>query len=148
MTIIDFTFSKSKTQYDVYKYKIDEGISYNRRKAYRYKVGEVVYDLRTQDTFKYLIKIEVEKSTWKKFRYENEWEYYLTSLNLLDVVVDHLISFLKINSFYKISLPEELEDLIPYELDPSSSLELNIQWFNNFNNPKTKNVLNLAVFHN
>jgi hypothetical protein len=148
MTIIDFTFSKSKTQYDVYKYKIDEGISYNRRKAYRYKVGDIVYDLRTQDTFKYLIKIEVEKSTWKKFRYENEWEYYLTSLNLLDVVVDHLISFLKINSFYKISLPEELEDLVPYKLDPSSSLELDIQWFNNFNNPKTKNVLNLAVFHN
>jgi hypothetical protein len=147
MNLTDFTFSLSKTQYDVYKYKLDDEISYNRRKVYRYKVSDKVYNLRTEDNYKYLIKVEVSEKAWESFKKDDSWEYLVTSLNLLDVIVDHLNGFLKMNSFKEVILPEELEDLVDFKLDPESTKTLNITWFNKLKT-KVKDTLTLVIFNN
>jgi hypothetical protein len=147
MNLTNFNLSLSKTQYDVYKYKLDPYISYNKRKIYRYKVEDLVYDLRTEKLYKYLIKVEVDRKKWFNFKDENSWEYLITAFNLLDTIISHINGILKINSFCKVILPEDLEDLISFELNPSSKTTLNISWFNTFDSVSPE-TLNLSIFSN
>lgn len=147
MNVTNFNLSRSKTQYDVYKYKLDDYISYNKRKVYRYKVNDLVYDLRTEKLYKYLIKVEVDEKEWLKFRENNSWEYFITSFDLLNTILDHINGLLKINSFREIEIPEELEDLIDFEVNPSTNKKLKIKWFNEFSFLE-ENTLNLSIFSN
>lgn len=147
MNVTNFNLCRSKTQYDVYKYKLDEYISYNKRKVYRYKVGDQVYDLRTEKLYKYLIKVEVSKKDWKKFKDDSSWEYFITSFDLLDTIVDHINGILKINNFSGIEIPEELEDLISFEPSELSDKTLKIKWFNKFSFIE-EDTLNLTIFSN
>jgi hypothetical protein len=147
MNVTNFNLSRSKTQYDVYKYKLDDYISYNKRKVYRYKVTDSVYDLRTEKLYKYLMKVEVSEQDWDNFKINNSWEYFITSFDLLDTILNHIHGLLKINSFRTIEMPEELEDLIEFKPNLSTNKKLKIKWFNDFSFIE-ENTLNLTVFSN
>jgi len=146
MNRVNFSFCPSKTQYDLYKYKLDEEISYSKRKLYRSKVKGKLYDLRTEDFTKYLIKVEVDKKSWEKFKLET-WEHTISSLNLVDTIAMHIQGILEVNSFRKIILPEDLEELIDYKENPLSTFELEVSWFDVFTS-SSSGKLNISVFHN
>lgn len=146
MNRVNFSFYPSKTQYDLYKYKLEDGISYSKRKLYRYRVKDKLFDLRTENFTKYLIKVEVDKKIWKKFKTET-WEHTIASLNLVETVVLHLKGILEVNAFHTIILPEDLEDLIDYKEDPLSEFSLEVSWFDIFTE-NSPNKLNLTVFYN
>lgn len=164
MNLINFNPSVSKIQYDGYKYKLDEGIvcnldgnlSYNKRRLHKYRVNEVIYDLRTEDLFKYLFHVEVNESSWNQFKDEGYWEYYLSSLNLLDYIIKHIVGLVKFNRFTEVILPEELKELDLYSklkiCNPNkvkSPKTLEIGWFSDeFNGIPNSNHINLAIFHN
>ena len=153
MTLINFNTSISSIQYDVYKYKLDNKISYNKRRLYKYKVDNKVYDLRTEDNFKFLFNVELDKNHWDTFRNKGMWEYYLSSLNLAELVITHIKGLTKTNKFHTIEFPEEMEDLfeeVTFKLHPHKSTKvLKIKWFSDeFIDPPKEGTLNLAIFHN
>lgn len=165
MNLINFNPSPSKIQYDGYKYKLEEGISYlggeylsyNKRRLHKYKVHNKIYDLKTEDFFKYLFYVEVNENSWKKFKDEGKWEYYLSTLNLLDPIINHIIGLIKFNKFSSVILPEELEELNLREnlklYDKNSNIKnlktMTISWFSDeFIRIPNPNHINLSIFHN
>lgn len=164
MNLINFNPSASKIQYDGYKYKLDNNLtynvegelSYNKRKLHKYRVNEIIYDLRTEDYFKYLFHVEVDEETWEGFKSDHKWEYYLSSLNLLELVIRHISGLVKFNKFTNIILPEELEDLGLHQSLKLTSLSkakypktLDVRWFgDDYTSVPHPGYVNLAIFHN
>lgn len=153
MNLLHFNTSVSPIQYDVYKYKLDNKISYNKRRSYKYKSGDCIYDLRTEDNYKYLFEVRVSADTWSKF-INNDWEYQLVYLNLVDLVIDHLSGFISGNKFNNIIFPDELGEvfeLIPlpkYKNLAQTNRTLRVNWFESEikeNNDK-ESCLDIVIF--
>lgn len=133
MNKLHFNLSPSKTQYDLYKYKIGDTVSYSKRKVYRYPVGDVVYDLRPSDNYKFLYKLLIREKDWENFKNKN-WETYLHELDLYDEITEHLLGFINFNRIKNLILPEDLS--LPSEpIVHDNGLELIVDWFYN---PKIK----------
>lgn len=144
MNKLDFNIDRSKTQYDIYKYKLGKKISYSKRKIYRYSVKGVVYNLRTEPRYKYLYTLEVSEDDWKEFK-ESTWERQLFELDLYKTIIDHLEGITQFNKFNSIKLPEGLEiDLDEHE---NSEIELIIDWFRDTNFKPNSNQVYLVIFN-
>lgn len=144
MNRLNFKTSISKTQYDLYKYKIGDYVSYGKRKVYRYPVNGVVFDLKTEIFFKYLYKLQIPEERWDIFKV-SEWETILYELNLYEDIIDHIKGLVIFNNFGKITLPEGME--IPNESLIKSDLELIVDWFRNPDfRPNDKQVY-FVIFH-
>jgi hypothetical protein len=144
MNKLDFDIEKSKTQYDIYKYKLGKVISYSKRKIYRYSVKGIVYNLRTEPRFKYLFKLGVSLEDWDKFKNEL-WEHKLYELDLYSNITNHLSGMSSFNKFNSIRLPEDLDlDLQEHEC---SEIELIVDWFRDENFKPNNNQVYLVIFH-
>lgn len=144
MNKLNFKTDLSKTQYDLYKYKIGEVVSYGKRKVYRYPVNGVIYNLKTEHTFKYLYEVGVDQKDWDSFK-ESEWENYLFELNMYEDIIDHLKGLVGFNNFGTIILPEGLD--LPNESYVKSDLELIVDWFRDPSfRPKSHQVY-FVIFH-
>jgi hypothetical protein len=141
----NFIPNLSKTQYDLYKYKIGDSISYGKRKVYRYPVHGMVYDLKTELHFKYLYKLNIHKDSWDKFRTET-WEHLLHELNIYEDVIDHVRSLASFNGFNSITFPDG-NHLIDDLVDTKSDLELKVDWFRDEKFRPHDKQLYLVIFH-
>lgn len=144
MNKLNFKTDISKTQYDLYKYKIGSSVSYGKRKVYRYPVNGIYYNLKTEPNFKFLYEVGVDQRTWDSF-VEDEWETYLYELNLYEDIIDHLKGLVGFNNFGKITLPEGLD--IPNESSIKSELELIVDWFRDTKFKPTSNQVYFVIFH-
>ena len=145
MNRLNFKTSISKTQYDLYKYKIGDYVSYGKRKVYRYPVNGVVYDLKTEIFFKYLYKLQIPEERWEVF-IKDDWETLLHELNLYEDVIDQIKGLVEFNGFKDIKLPDGLE-LTDLKLNPNSELELIVDWFRDESiRPNDKQVY-FIIFH-
>lgn len=144
MNKLNFRIEPSKTQYDLYKYKIGNVVSYGKRKVYRYAVNGVYYNIKTEQFFKYLYEVLVPKPEWDKFKNES-WEEVLYELNLYEDIIDHVRGICQQNSFKSISLPEEI-DFEP-EVNPNAGLELIVSWFRDPVFKPNSNQVYYVIFH-
>lgn len=145
MNKLTFDIERSKTQYDMYKYRLGENISYSKRKIYRYEVSGVVYDLKTEPFYKYLFTLGVSLDDWEKFK--EEWEHKLYEFSLYDVIFGHLKGITDFNKFKSITLPEDLEVDLDTHLDGESNLELIVDWFRDVAFKPTNNQVYLVIFN-
>jgi len=144
MNKLNFDIEKSKTQYDIYKYKLGNKISYSKRKIYRYSVKGIVYNLRTEPRFKYLFKLGISLKDWEDFC-GDLWEHKLYELDLYSNIFNHLKGFTSFNKFNSIKLPEDFDlDLQEHE---SSEIELVVDWFRNEEFKPKQNQVYLVIFH-
>lgn len=144
MNSYNFNLSISKTQYDAYKYKIKDTVSYSKRKLYRYIVDDVIYNLRTESTYKFLYNIECKDSEWKKFK-ESEWIRYLTSFNLVDTIKSHLQSILTTNELGGCDLPDIIDDL-ELNITSDSDKRLKVDWFRDKTYRPSNKEVYLVIF--
>lgn len=146
MNKLHFDIEKSKTQYDIYKYRLGKIISYSKRKIYRYSVNGTVFNLRTEPRYKYLFKLGVSLDDWIKFK-DSEWEYKLYEFNLYNTIYFHLKGLTDFNKFCDIKLPDDLDLDLESHLGDESELELIVDWFRDENIKPTSNQVYLVIFN-
>lgn len=144
MNKLNFRLEPAKTQYDLYKYKIGPVVSYGKRKVYRYQVNGTVFNLKTENQFKYLYEVLVPKPEWDRFKSQT-WEEVLYELNLYEDIIDHVRGICAMNSFNSITLPEEVD--IEPETNPNSGLEFIVHWFRDLNFRPNANQVYFVIFH-
>lgn len=143
-----FKLFPSKTKYDLYKYKLKSvPISYSKRKVYRYQVHEEVYDLMTENTYKFLFKVLLSKEDFKEFKETDLWERTLGDLNLYSIVMDHINGIIHSAGFAEIHLADLISTNCPLT-QRAPKLKLTVDWFLDENKVPEENEVYLVIFDN